>query len=169
MHLRGIRQSPAMRIMFLTIGWGVPGELSRILMWSSPVACTQTNGPTVVLLATQLPSTRANTGQRPRSACSLPFSPDEVSLLFLESGGEVTAELPGAFSWQGTGACPCVWFGVPVCSPAFVHDYVGFYEGGALLAASQRRMSESHTTCVLSDRLASFNHLNGVPLEEVLE
>ena len=38
----------------------------------------------------------------------------------------------------------------------------------ALLAASQLRMSESHTTSVLSDRLAIVNHLNGVPLEKVL-
>lgn len=45
----------------------------------------------------------------------------------------------------------------------------GFMKEGALLAASQLRMSESHTTCVLSERLANVNHLNGVPLEKILE
>lgn len=45
----------------------------------------------------------------------------------------------------------------------------GLMKEETLLATSQLRMSESHTTCVLSDRLANVNHLNGVLLEEVLE
>lgn len=85
MHVQGIRQSPAMKIMFL-MNRGTPESFPESWCGVAQIACTQTSGPTIVLLATQLPRTRANIGQCPYCACSLPFSPDDASLIFLELG-----------------------------------------------------------------------------------